>query len=316
MSDKPPGYPALIKPNNQPSPGPLGNTQGIIIPDTEPNPYGNSAPQIAATEQETGWWKRWGSAVTHGVLDVAGLIPVVGEVADGANALIYLAEGDKASAALSAAAMVPGLGMAATATKAGKRAVATVAEGAGKTAGRETTQQASQQGARKADGKGGGKDQSKKRNSKANQKGKCGEQLAKQDMIQEGFDQVVEVQNNSGHGVDLVGRNSKTGEVKVWEVKTTGGDRAPSLSKDQAKLGGTEYTADRLRRAVSGQGNYGKTPEAMINAEKAQDWIKKAERSGKTATYEKREVFIDDLSKGCAKNPSKPARSRPWLAKE
>ena len=32
-------------------------------------------------------------------LDIVGLIPVVGEVADGANAMIYLAEGDKVNAA-------------------------------------------------------------------------------------------------------------------------------------------------------------------------------------------------------------------------
>ncbi|MDQ0196281.1 NucA/NucB deoxyribonuclease domain-containing protein [Paenibacillus wynnii] len=43
-------------------------------------------------------------------LDVAGLIPGAGELADGANALIYMAKGEKANAALSAAAMIPGIG--------------------------------------------------------------------------------------------------------------------------------------------------------------------------------------------------------------
>ncbi len=88
MSVKPSTVSAQIKSNNQPPPGPLGNIQGIIIPDTEPNPYGNSTPDIVATEQEAGWWKRWGSTVTHGALDAVRLIPIVGEVADGANALI------------------------------------------------------------------------------------------------------------------------------------------------------------------------------------------------------------------------------------
>ena len=50
-------------------------------------------------------------------LDVAGLIPGLGEIADGLNAAIYLARGDYTNAALSAAAMVPFLGAAAIAGK-------------------------------------------------------------------------------------------------------------------------------------------------------------------------------------------------------
>ena len=73
-------------------------------------------------------------------------------------------------------------------------------------------------------------------------------------MAGQGFDEVVAVQNNSGHGVDLIGRNSTTGEVKVWEVKTTDGNSAPSLSRDQSKLGGEKFTKDRLDRASAGRG--------------------------------------------------------------
>lgn len=53
------------------------------------------------------------------VLDVIGLVPVVGELADGANAVIYAAKGDYANAALSAAAMLPVGGQAATGAKLG-----------------------------------------------------------------------------------------------------------------------------------------------------------------------------------------------------
>jgi hypothetical protein len=60
--------------------------------------------------------------IGHGVLDVAGLVPYIGEAADGANALWYLAEGDKKNAALSAAAMVPFVGMGATGAKFGSKA--------------------------------------------------------------------------------------------------------------------------------------------------------------------------------------------------
>lgn len=41
------------------------------------------------------------------VLDIAGLIPGVGELADGANGLIYIARGDTLNATLSFSAMIP-----------------------------------------------------------------------------------------------------------------------------------------------------------------------------------------------------------------
>ena len=120
---------AKVHPNHYSPPGPIGNTQGKIVPDTEAHPGGNSAPPIKPTEKEKSWWQRWGSDVVHTGLDIVGLIPGVGEVADGANALIYLAEGDKVNAAISAAAMVPGAGMAATGAKLGKKVVGAAAEG-------------------------------------------------------------------------------------------------------------------------------------------------------------------------------------------
>lgn len=43
-------------------------------------------------------------------LDLAGMIPGVGEIADGANAAIYLSRGDKLNAGLSAAACIPIIG--------------------------------------------------------------------------------------------------------------------------------------------------------------------------------------------------------------
>jgi WXG100 family type VII secretion target len=46
----------------------------------------------------------------HGFLDVAGFIPGFGEIADGANAIIYLGEGRYLEAGISAAAMVPIVG--------------------------------------------------------------------------------------------------------------------------------------------------------------------------------------------------------------
>ncbi|WP_342567134.1 T7SS effector LXG polymorphic toxin [Psychrobacillus sp. FSL K6-4046] len=51
------------------------------------------------------------------VLDLAGLIPGIGEIADGLNGVIYYARGDKLNAGLSFAAMVPFLGWGSTGTK-------------------------------------------------------------------------------------------------------------------------------------------------------------------------------------------------------
>ncbi len=50
----------------------------------------------------------WG----HTALTFAGMVPVIGNIADLANAGWYLAEGDRAMAALSAAAAIPGAGLA------------------------------------------------------------------------------------------------------------------------------------------------------------------------------------------------------------
>jgi len=55
-------------------------------------------------------------------LDVVGLVPVVGEIADGINAAIYLYQGDYVNAGLSGTAMIPFLGMGATGAKLGIKA--------------------------------------------------------------------------------------------------------------------------------------------------------------------------------------------------
>ncbi|MFJ8063957.1 T7SS effector LXG polymorphic toxin [Psychrobacillus sp. NPDC096426] len=55
------------------------------------------------------------------VLDVAGLIPGVGEIADGLNGVIYSFRGDKTNAALSFGAMIPFVGWASTGGKFAKK---------------------------------------------------------------------------------------------------------------------------------------------------------------------------------------------------
>ena len=186
---------AQVKPNSKPPPGPIGNTNGMIVPDTSPNPNLNSAPAIKPTAQEKGWWDSWKDTV-HTGLDIAGAIPVVGIFADGANAAIYAAQGDYVNAAISgasaAANLIPGGGAvmkggklavkgAQAAVKAGaKQTAKEIAEAAAKKKlAREAEEAAAKKAAEEAaakvnKGKKGGKDKGKKK-LKCGQYGKYGD---------------------------------------------------------------------------------------------------------------------------------------------
>lgn len=159
-----------------------------------------------------------------------------------------------------------------------------------------------------ANGSGGGFSKGKARN----EKGKCGEWLAKQDLHNDGYTDVIEVQNKSGHGVDVMGRNAN-GDVRVLEVKTTDGVTAPPLSKEQASMGGKDFADDRLGKAANAKGHYKNSPEAKANALKGQGWLNSAAEKGKKVSYEKYDVFIEDPKEGCIK---KDAKSSPWDAKK
>ncbi|MFG2876037.1 SpvB/TcaC N-terminal domain-containing protein [Streptomyces sp. NPDC048337] len=73
----------------------------------------------------TGKWPKMPSwkTIGHTTLDVVGMVPVVGEVADLGNAGWYAAEGDYVNAGLSAASAIPGAGYAANAAKYGNKMI-------------------------------------------------------------------------------------------------------------------------------------------------------------------------------------------------
>lgn len=81
----------------------------------------NKATEGSGMQSDKPEEKSWGNVIGHGILDVVGLVPVVGELADGANAAWYAAEGDYTNAALSAAAMIPFAGWGATGAKLGMK---------------------------------------------------------------------------------------------------------------------------------------------------------------------------------------------------
>ncbi|MBP6324081.1 MAG: hypothetical protein KA322_03500 [Chitinophagales bacterium] len=65
-------------------------------------------------------WRTTGNlcgGVIHTALDMCGLIPVLGEVCDGTNSILYLSTGDLKNAALSAAAVIPIAGYGAVSAK-------------------------------------------------------------------------------------------------------------------------------------------------------------------------------------------------------
>ncbi len=100
--------------------------------------------QAAQTPSGQSWWSKWKDSI-HTGLDVAGMVPVVGEAADGANALIYLAEGDVLNAGISGAALIPIGGQAATGGRLGYKGGKAVAKELGQEAIQKTGQEAAQQ---------------------------------------------------------------------------------------------------------------------------------------------------------------------------
>jgi len=254
-------------PNHYTPPGPLGNTQGKIVPDTQPNPGGESAPPIRPTEKEKSWWQRWGSELIHTGLDVIGLIPVAGELADGANALIYLAEGDTVNAAISAAAMVPGAGMAATGAKIGKKAAGAVAEGAAKKAEREAAEELAEKvqkeaaekaekelAERKAKSNDGGKDKKTKKKMKCGEHGKYGDLKKKTGGGKFDRDHIPSKAALKKRAEALLGRELKDSEKKAIDaagdaiaiprqahidISPTYGQSSIDAAKDAADLAGS-----------------------------------------------------------------------------
>jgi hypothetical protein len=85
--------------------------------------------QVAIIKKQHPEWSTWrvyweaSREAIHMVLDVGGLVPVIGEVCDLANGIIYTVEGDGINASLSFAATIPVAGWASTGAKYAIKAV-------------------------------------------------------------------------------------------------------------------------------------------------------------------------------------------------
>tara|TARA_R110001599_G_scaffold271483_1_gene472515 strand:+ start:61 stop:810 length:750 start_codon:yes stop_codon:yes gene_type:complete len=76
-----------------------------------------SDPNKEKSKESEPIWKKYLTTVGHTALDIGGMIPGVGAGADALNASWYASEGDTVNAALSTAAIVPGLGQISTGAK-------------------------------------------------------------------------------------------------------------------------------------------------------------------------------------------------------
>lgn len=86
--------------------------------------------------------ERSGKEVLHDVLAIAGMVPVLGVVADAVDTGLYVIDGDWGQAGISAAAMIPVFGDAATLVKLGGRTTVKVGKAAAKKIERRTVGEA------------------------------------------------------------------------------------------------------------------------------------------------------------------------------
>ncbi|BCQ25991.1 hypothetical protein NK8_41750 [Caballeronia sp. NK8] len=127
-----------------------GNTQGRLQGEVAASKTSasKSNPPIKPETKDEGWWAAT-SPWVHGGLSLLGVIPVVGAIFDGADAIVYAAEGDTVNAAISGGAavldLIPAVGTAGKAAefgvKAGIKGGELIAEQATKQTAKEVAKQ-------------------------------------------------------------------------------------------------------------------------------------------------------------------------------
>lgn len=122
-----------------------------------------------------------------------------------------------------------------------------------------------------------------------------------EDMLRgQGYDEFFQVQNRSGNGVDIVARNSLTGDMILAEVKGTqqirlwdnGNMKDIPMTKDQ-QTGGESFSESRLERAAEGEDGY-TDGRSTIEAQRAQQAIEAAKENGANIEYHKYDVYVDE----------------------
>lgn len=164
------------------------------------------------------------SDIVHGVLDVAGFIPVVGVVADVANAAVYAAEGDWGNAALSAMSAIPVVGDAAAVAGKSIKMISKISKASEKALSKAKKMKSlfaamkgrAKTGAKKILKKLNRKQKARKQKKEAKKEctdGKCftGDTLV---YTKQGLCPIKEIRK----GDDIYSRNMQTGEIAVQKV--------------------------------------------------------------------------------------------------
>ena len=90
--------------------------------------------------------------------------------------------------------------------------------------------------------------------------GQLGEKAAKGWLQRHGYSEIMQFQNRSGHGIDVVARH-RDGTLTFFEVKTSAGARAPGLSNAQSDQEG--FISKKLEQAARGSAWWRSTPSAV-----------------------------------------------------
>lgn len=91
------------------------------------------------------------------------------------------------------------------------------------------------------------------------QLGSNGEAAVIAELQARGYTNVQQIQNNSGHGIDVVATN-RQGQLRFFEVKSTQSGSPNSLSAAQRNMGADGYVRSRLNQAVNARGQWASAP--------------------------------------------------------
>jgi Holliday junction resolvase-like predicted endonuclease len=129
--------------------------------------------------------------------------------------------------------------------------------------------------------------------------GASGEQLARRWLRANGYRVMGSIKNPSGHGIDIVARDSNN-RLVFFEVKTSNGLTAPALSYDQS-LGAEYFVKTRLQRAAAGTGAW--AAEDARTQQYAERLIEEVGRTGGWSSISGGVFRITNLSTGPVLTP-------------
>lgn len=90
--------------------------------------------------------------------------------------------------------------------------------------------------------------------------GIAAERAAIRSLTRKGYTEIAQVQNASGHGIDIVARN-KFGHLRFFEVKGHAGVGRAVMNPQQRDIVG--FVQSRLERAVGGTGHWRNVGEGV-----------------------------------------------------